>query len=68
MPTKKAKKATQATYARKYEAIQTPRYLKVIGKARRLADMIAKETEDPRPVPIYMAVLTAIDEALDDRT
>ena len=51
---------------RKYEAIQTPRHLEVVDKARVLAAMIQVETDDPRPVPIYMAVLTAIDEALED--
>lgn len=55
--------------ARKYEAIQTPRQLDVIAKARKLAVLMAAEMpSDPRPIPIYMAVATAIEEAIEDRS
>ena len=59
----------KTTPARKYEAIQTPRQLEVVAKARQLAELIAAETpDDPRPIPIYLAVATAIEEAIEDRT
>ena len=55
------------TRKRNYESIQTPRRLGVARKARELAAKIKAEENDPRPVPLYMAVAVAIDEALENR-